>query len=57
MAGYQGVCGYRELGSQRGSLILYETGEVVMAYYLRTKTHVAGALHVGAIWDLHYQNC
>ena len=28
-----------------------------MPCYLRTKTEVRGALHLSAIWDLHYQNC
>ena len=28
-----------------------------VAYYLRTKTHVTGALRVSAILDLHDQNC
>ena len=38
---------------------LYSFGSIATAlyrYYLRTKTFVAGALHVSAIWDLHYQN-
>ena len=30
---------------------------IVMTYYLRLKTEFAGALHLSAIWDLHYQNC
>ena len=29
----------------------------IRIYYLRSKTEFAGALHVNAIWDLHYQNC
>ena len=33
------------------------TAYMVMAYYLRSETEFAGALHVSAIWDLHYQNC
>ena len=29
----------------------------IHTYYLHPKTEVRGALHSGAIWELHYESC
>ena len=35
--------------------MIHDLFESLFCYYPRSKTELAGALHVGAIWDLHYQ--